>query len=58
GADGWLVADAKVNSCVVVTQEVFDPVIKRKVPIPNMCQALSVPYIDTFDMMRRLGIRL
>lgn len=58
GADGWLVAYAKVNGCVVVTQEVFDPVIKRKVPIPNMCQAWSVPYIDTFDMLRRLGIKL
>lgn len=58
GADGWLVAYAKVNGCVVVTQEVFDPVIKRKVPIPNMCQAFGVPYIDTFDMLRKLGIKL
>lgn len=58
GADSWLVAYAKVKGCVAVTQEVLDPVVKRKVPIPNVCQAFGVPYIDTFDMLRRLGIKL
>ncbi len=58
GADGWLVAYAKVKGCVVVTQEVFDPAVKRKVPIPNVCQAFGVQYIDTFAMLRRLGIKL
>jgi hypothetical protein len=58
GADGWLVAYVKGKGSVVVTQEVFDPVVKRKVPIPNVCQAFGVPYVDTFDMLRRLGIKL
>lgn len=57
GADGWLIAYAKVNDCVLVTQEVLRPNVKNKVPIPNVCRAFSVPYIDTFEMIRALGIK-
>ncbi|CUQ65937.1 PIN domain protein [Candidatus Nitrospira inopinata] len=57
GADGWLVAYAKAKGCVVVTEEVWNPSIKRKVPIPNVCQAFDVPFVDTFEMLRRLGVR-
>ena len=57
GADGWLVAYAKVRGCVVVTHEVLAPDAKRKVPIPNVCQAFNVPFLDTFEMLRRLGVR-
>lgn len=57
GADGWLVAYGKVKDCVVVTHEVLNPDIKRKVPIPNVCQVVNVPFIDTFEMLRRLGVR-
>jgi len=56
GADGWIVSYASVHACVLVTQESFKPGIKRKVPIPNVCQQFGVPYIDTFKMMRSLGI--
>jgi hypothetical protein len=56
-ADGWLVAYARANSCVVVTQEVLNLDVKRKVPIPNLCEAFSVPWIDTFSMLRKLGVR-
>lgn len=31
---------------------------KDRILIPNVCEALQVPYVDTFEMMRRLGIRL
>jgi len=58
GADGWLVAYARAKGCVVVTQEGLNPAIKRKVPIPNVCQAFDMPYLDTFEMLRRLGVRL
>lgn len=58
GADGWLVAYAKAKGCVVVTQELLDPVVKRKVPIPNVCQSFNVLFIDTFEMLRRLGVKL
>ncbi len=57
GADGWLVAYAMSKSQIVVTHEVLDPGIKRKVPIPNVCEAFSVNYVDTFAMLRELGVR-
>lgn len=58
GADGWLVAYAKAKGCVVVTHEVPAPDAKRKIPIPNVCEAFDVPFIDTFQMLRALGVRL
>ncbi|MFZ2148993.1 MAG: DUF4411 family protein [Sedimentisphaerales bacterium] len=57
GADGWLVAYARSKGCIVVTHEVLDPGIRRKVPIPNVCEAFGVSYVDTFAMLRELGVR-
>lgn len=56
-ADGWLIAYAKANGYTVVTHEQFNREVKRKVPIPNVCEAFGVEYINTFDMLRRLGVR-
>ena len=58
GADGWLIAYAKVNDCIVVTQEKFHPDIRRKVPIPNVCKEFEVEYINLFEMLRRLRFRV
>lgn len=57
-ADGWLVALAKTKGYVLVTQEVINPSIKRKVPIPNVCDAFGVKHISTYDLLRDLGIVL
>jgi hypothetical protein len=57
GADGWLVAYARAKGCVVVTQEVPAPDARRKVPIPNVCQAFDVPFVNTFEMLRALGVQ-
>jgi hypothetical protein len=57
GADGWLVAYARSKGLIVVTHEVLDPSIRRKVPIPNVCEAFGVSYVDTFEMLRELGVR-
>ena len=56
GADGWLVAYARVHGCVVVTQEVAAPLAKKP-KIPDVCQAFTVSFIDTFEMLRQLGVR-
>jgi hypothetical protein len=56
--DGWLVAYAKANGLTVVTHEVPNHEIKKKVPIPNVCEAFSLRYVDTFDMLRGLKSRL
>lgn len=57
-ADGWLVAYAKRTAGTVVTLEEFDPNVRRRVPIPNVCRAFDVDFITTFEMLRSLNIRL
>ena len=56
-ADGWLAAYSKVNGAVVVTNEVFDPNVRRRVPLPNLCEQFHVRYINTYEMLRELGTR-
>jgi Domain of unknown function (DUF4411) len=55
GADGWLIAYAKTQGLVIATNEAPNPKIKRRVPIPDVCIAFGVDYVDTFDMLRALG---
>ena len=57
GADGWLIAYAQTHSAVVVTQEVSAPDAKSKVPIPDVCQVFGVDYMNTWEMLRQLGVR-
>ncbi len=56
GADGWLLAVAKAESMILVTQEVYIPDCRKKVPIPNVCREHDVEYVGTFEMMRRNGM--
>lgn len=56
-ADAWVIAFAKAMGATVVTHEKSNPDIRRRVPIPNVCDALGVAYIDTFEMLRRLSTR-
>ena len=56
-ADGWVAAFAKVHSRVVVTQEVFSANVKKRVPLPNVCQQFGVDYCDTFEMLHTLDVR-
>jgi len=55
--DGWLIAYAKAKEVILVTHEVLAPDARRKVPIPNVCDAIGVHCVDTFDMLRKLSIR-
>lgn len=55
-ADGWIVAYAMANSCTVATLEISQPNGRSRVKIPDVCQAFSVPFTDTFTMLRRLGV--
>ena len=57
GADGWLIAYAQIHNAVVVTQEVSAPKAKSKVPIPDVCQVFGVDYMNTWEMLRQLGVR-
>lgn len=57
-ADPWLVAYAKANPSVVVTLESANPATRKKIPLPIVCEAFGVPWVNTFDMLRESQIRL
>ena len=57
GADGWLVAFSRVTGHTVVTHEIPSPTARRKIPIPIVCINYRVPFIDTYGMLRDLGVR-
>lgn len=56
-ADGWLIAYAKAYGIVLVTHEEHAPDVRRKVPIPNVCTAFHVDHVDSFMMLRDLGVQ-
>lgn len=54
-ADPWIIATASVRNFIIVTHEVFDSTIKKKIPIPNVCEDFDIRYIDTFTLLRELN---
>ena len=57
GADGWLVAHAVASGKTVVTNEQSSPESHRKIKLPDVCNAFSVRYKDTFGMLHELDFR-
>lgn len=57
-ADGWLVAYAHCKGHTLVTHEVPSQGSKKRVAIPDVCNAFNVSYLDTFKMLRNLGVKL
>jgi hypothetical protein len=55
-ADGWLAAYAQKQGLTVVTDEVANPAARRRVPIPNLCDAFGVKWINTFGLLRALSV--
>jgi hypothetical protein len=53
-ADPWVIALAMTRSLTVVTQE-SRPGSPDSPTIPRVCGHFGVPYINTFDFMRREG---
>ena len=54
--DYWLVAHALAHDFTIVTRErlIKSPV---QIQIPNVCDALGVPNVDPFEMLRCEGVR-
>jgi Domain of unknown function (DUF4411) len=55
GADPWLIAHANNTKGVVVSHESNRHPNAKKVRIPDVCAALGVSCIDTYEMLDRLG---
>jgi len=50
-------ADGKAAQMFTLAHELPATDARRKVPIPNVCEAFGVSYVDTFAMLRELGVR-
>lgn len=57
-ADAWLVAYANVTGMMIVTHEQLNRDVQRRVPLPNVCNAFGIQCLNTFQMLRILGIQL
>lgn len=57
GADGWLVAYARVHGFTVVTNETSAPESRNAIKLPDVCAHFDVQYQNTFDLLRSLGVR-
>lgn len=57
-ADSWILAYAKAHDYTIVTHETYDRNIKRRIKIPNVCEAFGISYTDTFTMLRDLDIKI
>ena len=56
GGDGWLVAYARVQDAVVVTNEQSAPESRREIKLPDVCNQFGVKHENTFAMLRTLNV--
>ena len=57
GADGWLVACARVRGAAVVTNEREAPESRREVKLPDVCEEFGVEHPNVFEMLRALDVQ-
>lgn len=57
-ADSWIIAEALFRSVTVVTYETPDPLCRRRVKIPDVCNAVGVRYCNLNDAFRALGVKI
>lgn len=57
-ADAWLVAYSLVDcqNRILITHEIPQPQGRKKIKIPEACNATGVAFMDTITMMRQIGI--
>ena len=56
-ADPWVIAFAIAENAIVVTKEMPVGPNSKRIKIPDVCQALNVPWMDDFRFAREIGIR-
>ena len=57
-ADAYLVATAAAKGYTLVTNETADPTCRRRVKIPDACNALGVRFCDLNMVLRELGVTI
>ena len=56
-ADPWVIAFAMSENAIVVTKEFPSGIDTRRIKIPDVCNALKVPWMNDFDFAKEVGIR-
>jgi hypothetical protein len=56
-ADPWVIAFAISENAIVVTKEFPSGLDTRRIKIPDVCNALNVPWMDDFMFAKELGIK-
>lgn len=57
GADGWLVAYARIYGNIVVTLEETQPESRKQIKLPDVCIQFGVRYENIFTMLRALRVQ-
>ena len=57
-ADSWIIAEALSQSVTVITHEAPDPLCKKRVKIPDVCNAVGVKFCDLNTAFRNLGVTI
>lgn len=57
-ADAYLVATAAAKGYILVTNETADPMCRRRVKIPDACNALGVRFCGLNQVLRELNITI
>ncbi len=57
GADGWLVAYARVHGTTVVTNEQSAPESRKEIKLPDVCDQFGVRRDNMFAMLRALNVQ-
>jgi len=56
-ADPWVIAHAKAADATVVTKENPAGIRSKRIKIPDVCNAMGVPWIDDFSFAAEIGIQ-
>jgi hypothetical protein len=51
-ADPFVIALAQTNGCKVVTEELPTGTGARRLKIPNVCEGMSIEYLNFLEMIR------
>ncbi len=56
-ADYWIVAQALAHGHTVVTHEIPAPQSVKNIKVPDACNALGVPWLNSYQMLEEVGAR-
>lgn len=56
-ADPWVIAYAKAEAAVVVTKEALSDKPTKRIKIPDVCNAMGIPWMSDFQFFREVGVR-